>query len=241
MRRRRKNQDLPKIIALSAVLAVCTGAMGYAALSTFGQPTPDQYGCFEEVKQRNTFVLFDASEPRLNTEQHRSVRHYLDELDEATNYKINELESLLTWGRSYGIRLHLIFQDFAAFERTYGKTALDTLLSETEIKQFLPGQRSPKTLEIISKQMLGEQSVLAMGANRSIEHLGLNETISEVGRPLATPDEIRRMKEGILFVRQYSPILFEPISYAEIEPFRSEVGINPFHGKPFRKKVKLRL
>ena len=162
-------------------------------------------------------------------------------LDEATNYKINGLESLLTWGRSYGIRLHLIFQDFAAFERTYGKTALDTLLSETEIKQFLPGQRSPKTLELISKQMLGEQSVIAMGANRSIEHLGLNETISEVGRPLATPDEIRRMKEGILFVRQYRPILFEPVSYAEIEPWRSQVGINPFHGKPFLKKVKLRL
>lgn len=161
-------------------------------------------------------------------------------LDEGTNYKINGLESLLTWGRSYGIRLHLIFQDFAAFERTYGKTALDTLLSETEIKQFLPGQRSPKTLEMISK-MLGEQSVMAMGANRSIEHLGLNETISEVGRPLATPDEIRRMDKGILFVRQYPPILFEPISYAEIEPWRSQVDINPFHGKPFRRRVKLRL
>ena len=162
-------------------------------------------------------------------------------LDEASNYKINGLESLLTWGRSYGLRLHLIFQDLAAFERTYGKTALDTLLSETEIKQFLPGQRSPKTLEMISKQMLGEQSVMAIGANRSIEHLGLNETISEVGRPLATPEEIRRMKEGILFVRQYSPILFEPISYAEIEPWRSQTGINPFHGKPFLKKIKLRL
>ncbi|MXS77909.1 type IV secretory system conjugative DNA transfer family protein [Nitrosomonas sp. JL21] len=162
-------------------------------------------------------------------------------LDEASNYKINGLESLLTWGRSYGLRLHLIFQDLAAFERVYGKTALDTLMSETEIKQFLPGQRSPKTLEMISKQMLGEQSVMAMSGNRSIEHLGLNETISEVGRLLATPDEIRRMKEGILFVRQHRPILFEPVSYAEIEPWRSQVGINPFHGKPFRKKIKLRL
>ncbi len=162
-------------------------------------------------------------------------------LDEATAYKVNGLEGLLTWGRSYFLRIFLIFQDLAAFERTYGKTALDTLLSETEIKQFLPGQRSPKTLEMISKQMLGEQSVMAMGGNRSIEHLGLNETISEVGRPLATPDEIRRMDKGILFVRQYRPILFEPVSYAEIEPWRSQVGINPFHGKPFRKKVKLRL
>jgi type IV secretion system protein VirD4 len=162
-------------------------------------------------------------------------------LDEATNYKVNGLENLLTWGRSYGLRLHLIFQDLAAFERVYGKTALDTLLSETEIKQFLPGQRSPKTLELISKQMLGEQSMMAIGTSHSGEQPGLSENLSEAGRPLATPDEIRRLKAGILFVRQYHPILFEPVSYGEIEPWRSQVGINPFHGKPFKKKVKIRL
>jgi type IV secretion system protein VirD4 len=162
-------------------------------------------------------------------------------LDEATNYKVNGLENLLTWGRSYGLRLHLIFQDFAAFERAYGKTALDTLLSETEIKQFLPGQRSPKTLELISRQMLGNQSVMVTGTSRTIDQFGLNENLSEAARPLATPDEIRRMQAGILFARQHRPILFEPVSYAEIEPWRSQVGINPFHGKPFRKKIKLRL
>lgn len=162
-------------------------------------------------------------------------------LDEATNYKVNGLENLLTWGRSYGLRLHLIFQDLAAFERTYGKTALDTLLSETEIKQFLPGQRSPKTLELISKQLLGDQSMMAMGTSHSAKQQTLSENLSETGRPLATPDEIRRLKAGILFVRQYRPIVFEPVSYAEIEPWRSQVGINPFHGKPFRKKIKLRL
>lgn len=94
MRRRKKYQDLPKIIALSTVLVGCTGALGYAAFSTFGQPTPDQYACFEDVKQRNTFVLFDASPPRLNTEQHRSVRHYLDEL--YANLEFNERLSFIT-------------------------------------------------------------------------------------------------------------------------------------------------
>ncbi|WP_292989431.1 type IV secretory system conjugative DNA transfer family protein [Nitrosomonas sp.] len=162
-------------------------------------------------------------------------------LDEATNYKVNGLENLLTWGRSYGLRLHLIFQDLAAFERVYGKTALDTLLSETEIKQFLPGQRSPKTLELISKQLLGDQSMMAMNTSRSVNQPGLSENLSEAGRSLAKPDEIRRMKAGILFVRQHRPIAFEPVSYAEIKPWRSQVGINPFHGKPFRKKIKLRL
>jgi type IV secretion system protein VirD4 len=89
--------------------------------------------------------------------------------------------------------------------------------------------------------MLGDQTVMATGTSRAIDQFGLNENLSEAARPLATPDEIRRMQQGILFVRQCRPILFEPVSYAEIEPWRSQVGINPFHGKPFRKKIKLRL
>ena len=159
-------------------------------------------------------------------------------MDESTNYKIHDLENLLTWGRSYGLRLHLIFQDLSAFERTYGKTALETLLSETEIKQFLPGQRSPKTLEMIQK-MLGEQSV--MSASLSPQARGLHEQMSENPRPLMTADEIRRTAAGLLLVRRCPPILFEPISYAAVHPWRKLAGINPFHGKPYLKKVRLTL
>lgn len=162
-------------------------------------------------------------------------------LDEATNYKIAGLENLLTWGRSYGLRLHVIFQDLAAFERVYGKTALDTLLSETEIKQFLPGQRAPKTLELISKKLLGEQSLMAAHMTLPENASGVAENVSETGRTLMTEDELRRTRQGILFVRQCRPILFEPVSYAQIHPWRKQVGINPFYGKRFVKKTKLRL
>lgn len=159
-------------------------------------------------------------------------------MDEATNFTIHGLESLLTWGRGTGIRLLLIFQDLSAFERVYGKETLDTLLSETEIKIFLPGNRSPKTLKIIS-EMLGQQSVMA--ASLSQNSHGLHENMSETGRSLMNPDEIRRCHYGILFVRQLPPILVEPVSYAEIHPFRLMASINPFHGKPFLQKVKLKL
>lgn len=162
-------------------------------------------------------------------------------LDEATNYKINGLENLLTWGRSYGLRMHVIFQDLAAFERTYGKTALDTLLSETEIKQFLPGQRSPRTLELISKKLLGEQSIMSANLALPNNQDGVRENLSETGRTLMTEDELRRTDKGILFIRRCRPILFDPISYAEVDPWKWQVGINPFHGKPFRKRTKLRL
>ncbi len=162
-------------------------------------------------------------------------------LDEATNYKISGLESLLTWGRSYGLKLHVIFQDLSAFERVYGKAALETLLSETEIKQFLPGQRSPKTLELISKKLLGEQSVISANLSRTETASGVRESLSETARVLMTEDEIRRTNHGILFVRRNRPILFDPVSYAEIYPWKNQVGINPFFGKAFRKRTKLRI
>ncbi|MGH1439767.1 MAG: type IV secretory system conjugative DNA transfer family protein [Cellvibrionaceae bacterium] len=164
-------------------------------------------------------------------------------MDEATNYKIHGLKSLLTWGRAYGLRAHLIFQDFSAFEDEYGEKTLETLLSETEVKQFLPGQRSPKTLERIEK-MLGEQSVMLPGDSEKessgVQGGGRRESTNETARPLMKVDEIRRTKHGILIVRQLLPILFEPIAYAEIKPWRNIVGINPFHSKPFLKKIKLK-
>ncbi|MEW8052900.1 MAG: type IV secretory system conjugative DNA transfer family protein [Candidatus Thiodiazotropha sp.] len=158
--------------------------------------------------------------------------------DEATNYRIPDFADLMTFGRGYGFRSLVIFQDLSAFERVYGKQALETLLSETEVKQFLPGQRSPKTLELISK-LLGEQSVMAAG--KSVQEDGVREQLSETARPLMTPDEIRRSPYGLLMVRQHPPVLVEPISYAEIHPWRKQAGINPFHGRPFLKKVRLRL
>lgn len=94
MRRRKQRHDLPKIILLCAVLVACMGGLGYAAFSTMGQPVADRFGCYDEIEQRHTFVLFDASEPRLNTEQHRSVRQYMDEL--FANLDFNERLSFIT-------------------------------------------------------------------------------------------------------------------------------------------------
>ncbi|MET0076237.1 MAG: type IV secretory system conjugative DNA transfer family protein [Candidatus Thiodiazotropha lotti] len=207
----------------------------------------------EGDKPTHLFIVADASRPEVYKNYigliqwcaMTAIKRHPDKsrpvyfiMDEATNYKIHGLESLLTWGRSYGLRLHLIFQDLSAFERVYGKTALETLLSETEIKQFLPGQRSPKTLEMISK-MLGDQSVMA--ASLSQRDGNVHEQMSETARPLMKPDEIRRSHYGLLLVRQAPPALIEPISYAEVHPWRKQAGINPFHGKPFLEKVRLKL
>lgn len=161
-------------------------------------------------------------------------------LDEATNYTVHGLASLLTWGRSYGLRLLLIFQDLTAFEKCYGDKVLETLLSETEIKLFLPGQRSPKTLGLI-KKLLGEQSVMSANRSPNANDRSLNENLSESQRALMTEDEIRRSHLGVLIVRRQPPARVQPVSYAQIHPWRKQAEVNPFHGKPFLHPVKLRI
>lgn len=164
--------------------------------------------------------------------------------DEATNFKLHDLGSLLTWGRGYGLRLHLIIQNLPVFRKVYGKDVLSTLLSETEIKQFLPGQREPETLALIEKSMLGEQSLIAEGhsGNKETPNYWISGTdYREEGRVLMTSDEIRRTDKSILILRRNKPMLTQLPPIAAIAPFRDIIDINPFHGKPFLRPVVLTL
>lgn len=163
--------------------------------------------------------------------------------DEATNFKLHDLGSLLTWGRGYGLRLHLILQSFSAFRRVYGQDVLNTLLSETEIKQFLSGQREPETLAIIEK-LLGEQSIIAQNhsGKKARGPFGVDGfDFREDGRPLMTTDEIRRTDKAILVAGKNKPLLTDLPPIAAIAPWRKQIDINPFHGKPFLRPIKLRL
>jgi len=160
--------------------------------------------------------------------------------DEATNYTIQDILNLMTYGRGFGVICHFIFQAFDAFRKRYGVEAVNTLQSECEIKQFLSGQRDPKTLKMIS-EMLGEESVMNAALSVKDEGKGLSEQMSESARPLSKPDETRRTKHTILFVRKCKPFLTSAVSYSSIAPWRKLVGVNPFYGKPYLEKIKLRI
>lgn len=160
--------------------------------------------------------------------------------DECTNYTIPDVANLMTYGGGFGILCHFILQALKAFEKRYGAEALEVLLSETEIKQILSGQRAPDTLKLIS-EMLGDQSIMSAALSLKQDTQGTTENMSESARPLATPEELRRTDDGILIVRKHLPVKINMVSYAEIDPWRDQVGINPYHGKPFLKKIKLRI
>ncbi|MDJ0685157.1 MAG: type IV secretory system conjugative DNA transfer family protein [Alphaproteobacteria bacterium] len=181
-----------------------------------------------------------AQELKRAEDKHRSVNVIADE---CTNFKLTGLGSLLTWGRAYGIRLHLIIQSLSAFRQTYGEETLNTLLSETEIKQVLPGQREPQTLKLV-EEMLGARAVIAESDTRNAdkEFFGMKGgSLSEDARPLMTADEIRRTDKAILFIRGNRPLLVDTPPVAAIHPFRDQIDINPFHGKPYRLPIRLRI
>lgn len=201
------------------------------------------------------FIVLDSRRPQTSNTYNaliqwcalRAMKHHEDIkkpvyfiLDESSNAKIFDLVNLLTYSRGYGIRLHLFLQDIFAFERVYGKPALKTLISQSEIIQILPGTVLTETLELIEK-LLGKQSVMMAGLSSQGLGSGLHEHMSESGRSLMTSDEIRTSEHGLLIMQKQHPVLIEPVSYAEIEPWRSQVDTNPFHGEPFLEKVKIRL
>jgi len=178
-------------------------------------------------------------EIRQHPNKHRPV--YLL-ADEASNLPWSGLGSLLTWCRSYSLRLLLVFQNFPAFAEVHGESTLEILQSECEIKLFLAGQRNQKTLKAI-EEILSQQSIIAK--NHSGKHdsgFGVDGfNYQEEARPVMTADEIRRSKKAILIIRDNKPMQVDLPSIAAIAPWRTQIDINPFYGKPFLKRIKLRL
>lgn len=161
-------------------------------------------------------------------------------LDEVTNFKIDDLPSLMTTAREFKIIIILIVQEIAQWAYMYGEESAKTLLSQTEFKLIM-GVVSPEATKLTS-DMLGEQSIVSYSHNLGASFFDrITVSASEGGRKLGTPDEVRRTDKAILIVRKERPILLDPIGYHEIAPLKHQVGINPLFGKPYKGKTRLKL
>ncbi|NQW09352.1 MAG: type IV secretory system conjugative DNA transfer family protein [Alphaproteobacteria bacterium] len=163
--------------------------------------------------------------------------------DEAGVLPWQDMESDLTTLRAYGVIPIFAFQNFPAFAKRHGKSALETLLSEAQVKLFMPGQRNPETLAMIER-MLAQQSVIAR-SNNSIASSGMftmdGYGLQEDAKPLLSAEEIRRLEQGILMIGNNKPMLVDLPSIAEIAPWRKQLDPSPFYGKPYLKRTRLRI
>ncbi len=207
---------------------------------------------FKDLKKENAvvFVITDAASGKaMNAWQGevgfssiteltmcRNNKPVLYLFDEATNFKIENLPNSLTTMREYGLRAHFVIQELSEWSRVYGKEALDTLLSQTEIKQIF-GIQSQKTAELVS-QMLGEETLKLPNYNLGHDHNDkVQKSLNESVRRLLTPDEVRRFTDSILFVKNMKPIRAKLIGVHEVKPWSRWLKVNPLHGKKLKGKT----
>ena len=92
--KRSTRKQIPKLIAYGGILSVCAAGLGYAALQTMEAKIPDALGCFDHIEQPQTVAWIDASIPRWNEPQARSLREYFDQLFDSLS--LNERLSVYT-------------------------------------------------------------------------------------------------------------------------------------------------
>ncbi len=170
----------------------------------------------------------------------RNINPVLFLLEEATNFRIEGISQALTGLREFGIRVWFVIQELEEYAKVYGRESLETLLSQTQVKQIF-GVQSQKTADLISS-MLGEETIKS--PNFTLGHVvsdPVSWSVNDTSRRLLTPDEVRRFADMILFVNNLPPIHAIKTGYHEVSPWNKWVAVNPFFGKKLKGKIRVKL
>lgn len=137
----------------------------------------------------------------------------------------------------YGVTFWLVIQDLSQLRSTYPDT-WPTFLANVDVLQAF-GVNDWDTAEYVSK-MTGETTVEVASENLSTgvsggprpqRQRGAALTVSETGRRLLTPDEIRRLprSQQLLFVKGMAPLLVERLDYLRDPEFIGRAEANPLY------------
>ncbi len=186
-------------------------------------------------------LLIWAALKELVREDNNIPVHFL--LDEFTNYRLSGLPNALTALGGYGIRCWMVTQELQEISRVYGRDALVTILSQTDVKQFF-GVSSLETAQLVSRS-LGEQELSSKNFGLGHDFFSAPSlSIGTFAKPLLTPDQVRRLPEDeqIIFLKNLPPIRALKVGYQEAQPWRLQVKPNPLHGgEAFVSRIKMRL
>ena len=131
-------------------------------------------------------------------------------LDEFANIgQIPDFDKKISTSRSRGISFSVILQNLDQLEAVYEKS-YETIMGNCDTHVFL-GSNSFKTVEYFSKQ-LGETTIVrdtkSTNRDKNFSKQGYSTSDQIMGRALMTPDELRRMDNGlcIIFEKGLKPI-----------------------------------
>jgi len=128
------------------------------------------------------------------------------------------LKTLLTFSAGYNLRLLLVLQDFSGLPREM----LDTVLSNCQLQLFFGGSDHPTTAEHLVKR-IGQHQERAI--SRSTGRHGTSRNVSERRADVMTAQELRVMKQALLFTGPNPPAKVDLIPWYEdryIKPLVTE-------------------
>lgn len=196
------------------------------------------YNNKETLGKLSGLLQWQAAYELVQIANNRPVIFYLDEF---CNAPLHGLPGILSLLRSYGVLCVMATQDLDDIVRVYGKHELETVLSETRIKQILGGVLSKTTLEFFSAYIGNTTEIVP---NYALDDSGVRESLSRTGRPLQTPGELRELDENsqVIFYNNLPPILARKVQVFAIRPWRKQIGINRMYGKKrYLKPVKVKV
>lgn len=167
-------------------------------------------------------------------------RQVLILLDEAGNFVIPELPGSLTALRGYGVSVFMVFQEHAQIENVYGKNAAETIWGQSELRIAF-GIRSMDTAKRLS-ELAGERTIETASTGNHVPGDTVRINVSHTRRPLLTPNEVQTLDADrmMVFVRNLPVIMATRCGYHEVEPLRSGLDPNPFHGnQPYLGAVRI--
>ncbi|MFY0311162.1 type IV secretory system conjugative DNA transfer family protein [Leisingera sp. D0M16] len=164
-------------------------------------------------------------------------------LDEFANMgRLSGLAESLTALPGLGVRVWVFVQEFAELVRLYGPHTARTILSQAEVKQFFAVQddQLARTLSAALGQMTVKTRNFNLGRSDDDE---VGESLSETGRPLMAPEDIRQMgpDEQLLLIRNLPPVRAQRMPFWFVSPWGQWAEPNPVEGACPRVRPRLRL
>ena len=135
--------------------------------------------------------------------------------------RLEVLAEALSLISGYGIRACLVAQDLTQIHAAYGHDEAVTINCDTTVA-FAPNKI--ETARALS-ELTGETTV--RHAHRTVSSAGTSVSEPEVGRPLITPDEVRRLgaDEVLIFTRGHPAIRARRLQYHQQDFFKRRAAI----------------
>lgn len=146
-------------------------------------------------------------------------------LDEAANYPLPSLPSLMSEGGGSGITTIAVLQSLSQARDRWGREAAGAIWDSAIVKIVLGGSGNADDLADISR-LIGEKQTTEWSQTLQQGQIGGSASSSTRWRPILEPSEIRRLPigHGLLILRSAQPIMMK------LRPWTSRPDAQPLVG-----------